>query len=263
MGWIKLTNLSFTPPATAVQIVSVYTKIASAPDVPESYSLVSNNVQVQPSGFFFTPLDINGLTDGAEYTVKIVNNCGGGGWKANFVAGHTTAPITTAPPETTAPVTTAPPETTAPPTVPPTTEAPTTQPPATTAPPTVSPTTAAPTTQPATTIANQAIVTLNYGLMGMPSAEIALTESGDGSLANSPLIASEAARSRSTLLSPAGIHSFNINVNLPESRNFVVRAFINGTIYFTNSYSGSGPSVFIIAQNIAPGSNVYITVDES
>lgn len=86
MGYIKLYNVFFTPPATGNQTVRVEYRPASTPT--GTFVLANNAAPILANGDFNPIVTITGLVDGATYTVKVTNLCNGSVATANFVAGQ-------------------------------------------------------------------------------------------------------------------------------------------------------------------------------
>lgn len=270
MGFILITALTFNSSPGTPQTVSIYHKLASDPDVQGSYTLDSNNVQVQANGFLFTPFVIPNLVDGVLYTVKAINNCGGNGFAANFQAGVTTAAITTLPattqPVTTQPVTTAPvttpPVTTPPQTTPvttqPVTTLPVTTPPQTTQAPTTPPvTTQTPsTTAPGTTI-NQASITAGFHIPGFGGQFNLTVDGGGGSLTPSPIIADATTNQFASGTIQSGAFDFHVNITVDnQGTPFKLSITKNAVLFAEVPYTGDqDTSLATIA--VAPG-DVFI-----
>lgn len=105
MGYITITSVSFSPPATGPQTITIRHRLTSDPDIPGSYTLDSTTVAVQQSGTLVTPFSIFGLSDNTSYTIKCNDNCSSSSFQQIIVIGTTTTSTsststTTAPPYT-------------------------------------------------------------------------------------------------------------------------------------------------------------------
>ncbi len=81
-----LKSISLTSAIRKKQTVSVYYKLASDPDVPTSYALIGTGIVVDLDGTFTTPIVIN-TARCTGYTVWIVDECSGQGFKKDFITG--------------------------------------------------------------------------------------------------------------------------------------------------------------------------------
>ena len=95
MGYIRLTNVTFSPAPSGDVTVTVKYRLTSDPDVPGSYTTVTTTATVNSSGVFTPTVSIGGLTDGVSYTVVVTPNCGGAGASGTVTAGTTTTTTTT------------------------------------------------------------------------------------------------------------------------------------------------------------------------
>lgn len=96
MGFIVLTQISFATPPSVVQIGDVYYKLAASPDVPGNYTLAHSNVGFNADGSIVGgPRTISGLTNGVNYTVKVILDCGLAYWTKNIAVPGTTTTTTT------------------------------------------------------------------------------------------------------------------------------------------------------------------------
>lgn len=89
MGRITLNTLQLGSTLTGNLSVKVEYRIASSTG---EFSLVTNNAIVSPdgnstAGIFSPAVQITGLTNGTEYTVKVTLNCSGASAVINIVAG--------------------------------------------------------------------------------------------------------------------------------------------------------------------------------
>lgn len=76
MGKIILRRLTLSIVPTANQTVTVKVRPQASADVAQSYTQVFENVTVKPDGVLLTPLVISNLQNGADYLLRISNNCG-------------------------------------------------------------------------------------------------------------------------------------------------------------------------------------------
>lgn len=91
MAQITITSITWsTPFPQTYKPVSVSYRLATDPDVPASYTIVSTGSFVTTTGSFLIPVVIPGLDIDLIYTVKVVSLCGG------FFAERTFFPTTPA-----------------------------------------------------------------------------------------------------------------------------------------------------------------------
>lgn len=102
MGFITISSVTFSPPATGPQTITIRHRLTADPDIAGSYTLDSSNVAVNQNGTLVTPFVISGLLDNTSYTVKCNDNCSVSSFQQIIVIGTTTT-TTTSTTTTTAP----------------------------------------------------------------------------------------------------------------------------------------------------------------
>lgn len=90
MGYITITSVTFSPPATGPQTITIRHRLTSDPDIPGSYTLDSSSVAVNQDGTLVAPFVIPGLLDNTSYTVKCNDNCSSSSFQQVIVIGTTT-----------------------------------------------------------------------------------------------------------------------------------------------------------------------------
>ena len=78
MASITITNIIFSPVPSGNQLVSVYYRLATDPDITASYTLVTNSQLVLPNGELSPSLVIDSLDEGTDYVIKVLPKCGSG-----------------------------------------------------------------------------------------------------------------------------------------------------------------------------------------
>lgn len=116
---IVITSVAFSFVPATNQTCSLYYKLQSDPE--SAFTLVSNNVDVQPDGTLTSPVTIGGLLFNTVYTVRCLNNCNGNVFDKDFDTAQATTTTTAAPTTTTSTTTVEPTTTTSTTTAAPTT----------------------------------------------------------------------------------------------------------------------------------------------
>lgn len=71
-----ITQIAFTaPPTSGSQYIAIFHKVTSEPD--STYVQDGTHIEVAPDGMLIVPFQISGLDFDENYTIKVVNECGG------------------------------------------------------------------------------------------------------------------------------------------------------------------------------------------
>jgi hypothetical protein len=94
MGYIIINSVTFSPPVTTTQYITVRHRLASDPDDLLYYTTDGTGIPVNPDGTLVTPLEIDALLDGETYVVEAYDECGSAVTEVIFITGTTTTTTT-------------------------------------------------------------------------------------------------------------------------------------------------------------------------